>query len=418
MKRVCIIGGGLAGLSCAYAFKRRGIDAIVFEASSSAGGRSLTQRRDGFTIDVGAQFLLGPEVFSNTFGLIRELGLHDDILPVAPHAGQLYKRRVYHHRVGSVSGLLKFKGLNIADKALLARMAYLLARYGPALDFHHPERGVAFDNETVAAFIKRELSQNILNYIGGPLISTLFFYSSEETSKLLYLLLAKYMHDTHMYTIRGGIGRIAARLSEEVQIRAGTRGRNVAWEHEYFVVDGERFSDLVIATSGDAVLQIDGLPQLLSAEDRAFFEECRYQRVLSVFVATDRPVDGHCYAVSIPRVEKMSAATISFHDFMDSSRVPDGRGLLAITGGGPQVSSDLLMEDLRALYPVNPIFTQEYEWKTGMPKFPPGRFRQVTEFLKRERRKGLHFCGDYLMGPFVEGAVSTGLRIANFELRI
>jgi protoporphyrinogen oxidase len=335
-----------------------------------------------------------------------------DTLPISPHAGQLYKRRIYYHRVGSAAGLLKFKGLNLADKALLGRMAYLLAKYGPALDFHHPERGTAFDDETVAAFIKRELSQNILNYIVGPLISTLFFYGAEETSKLLYLLLAKHMYNTQMYTITGGIGRVAARLAGEVQIEGNTSIDAIAPEGDGFRVNGKLFSDVVIGTSGDRALEIPGLAELLSDADRVFFRECRYQRVVSVVVASDRPVDGRCYALSIPRLEKFSAATITFQDFIDPSRVPDGKGLLVVTGGGDGVSSDVLLQDLQTLYCLKPIFQQEYEWRSGMPMFPPGRFRQIAEFVKRERRTGLHFCGDYLMGPFVEGAISTGRQVA------
>ncbi|PYS26846.1 MAG: hypothetical protein DMG11_18370, partial [Acidobacteria bacterium] len=33
-------------------------------------------------------------------------------------------------------------------------------------------------------------------------------------------------------------------------------------------------------------------------------------------------------------------------------------------------------------------------------------------FEKRSRRPGLYFCGDYLMGPFIEGAITSGLNVA------
>ena len=134
--------------------KRRGIESVVFEAAARAGGR-----------DQAATFLLSPDLFQNTFKLLDELGLAGDLLQISPHAGQVYKGKVYHHRVASATGLLTFKGLNIADKVMLPRMAYLLARHGAHLDFHHPEKGLEFDNETVASFVKRELSQNVLIYI-------------------------------------------------------------------------------------------------------------------------------------------------------------------------------------------------------------------------------------------------------------
>jgi len=47
-----------------------------------------------------------------------------------------------------------------------------------------------------------------------------------------------------------------------------------------------------------------------------------------------------------------------------------------------------------------------------MPKFPPGRFREIASFLSRPRTRGIHFCGDYLLGPFLEASVTTGYRVS------
>jgi protoporphyrinogen oxidase len=168
----------------------------------------------------------------------------------------------------------------------------------------------------------------------------------------------------------------------------------------------------VIAVQGDAVLSIGGVPDLLCEQDRRFFQDCRYQRIVSVAVRTDVPVDGGCYAVSIPRVEKMSAATISFIDYIDASRVPEGEGLCVVSGGGPDVTAPQLLSDFGRLYKVQPKSTEISEWKSGMPKFPPGRYRQIAAFKDRSRRPGLIFCGDYLMGPFLEAAVTTGVGAA------
>jgi protoporphyrinogen oxidase len=399
---VAIVGGGLAGLSCAHSLRRRAIESIVFESAGRAGGR-----------DTGAFYLLSPELFRNTFQLIQNAGLSADIIPISPHAGQVYKGRVYRHRVASATGLLSFKGLNIADKALLPRMAYLLARHSSHLDFHEPHRGLEFDNETVASFVKRELSQNILNYVAGPLISTLFYFASDETSAWLYLVLAKHMRNLRMSTVRGGISRIADALSRELQISRDRTIHQVKTDGDEYIVDAERFSDLVIAVPGDDVLRIEGIEALLSDEDRQFFSGCRYQRIVSVQVRTRRPVDGGCYAVSIPRVEKMSAATISFLDYIDPSLVPDGEGLLAVSGGGSNVEAAQLLHDLRSLYTIEPEATELFEWAHGMPKFPPGRYREITRFQQRQRRPGLFFCGDYLLGPLIEGAVTTALRAAD-----
>ena len=397
--RAAIIGGGLAGLTCAHRLRQRGIEAVVFESASRTGGRAL-----------GAPFLLGPDVFRQTFALFEELGLSSELLRIRQTVGQLYRGKVYHHHVASATGLLHFKGLNLFDKALLPKMALFLARHGGAFDFDEPGKGVAYDDESVAEFVKREFSQNILNYVAGPLISSLFFYGSEETSKLLYLLLAKHMHSTGLYTVRGGLEALVKGLTQGSVVRLAAV-QEIARSSAGFVVEKESFSYLVVAAPGDSVLRIRGLAGLLSDEDRQFFEACRYQRAMSVSVETEHPVDGHCYSLSIPRVERLSASTITFYDFIDPSRVSSGAGLLSVIGGG-DVSKEDLMADLHRIYHVKPNSGQVVEWPSAMPKFPPGRFREIEAFRARSRVPGLVFCGDYLIGPFVEAAITTGIRAA------
>ena len=58
MSRTAIIGAGLAGLSCAHALQKRGVDWTIFEASDAVGGRVRTDMVDGFRLDRGFQVYL------------------------------------------------------------------------------------------------------------------------------------------------------------------------------------------------------------------------------------------------------------------------------------------------------------------------------------------------------------------------
>ncbi len=58
MKRIAIVGGGIAGVSAAYELARRQrasapIEFVLFEATSRLGGIVETVRRDGFVIECG-----------------------------------------------------------------------------------------------------------------------------------------------------------------------------------------------------------------------------------------------------------------------------------------------------------------------------------------------------------------------------
>jgi protoporphyrinogen oxidase len=268
---------------------------------------------------------------------------------------------------------------------------------------------VELDNETVAAFVKRELSQNILNYVAGPLISTLFYYGSQETSILLYLNLARHMRNTRLYTVRGGIARIAKEAAQRCGVRLNEPVTRIDGHDSEYLVNGERFSHVVCAIPGNAVLGIPGMPELLADEDRQFLARCAYGRALTVSFATPTPL-GRCYALSIPRVEKLRAATIEFHDFIAPDTFSE-RGRVTIVGG-EDVQADDLLQDFQRIYPGMLGYPEIQEWKAALPKFPPGRYRELSGFLARKRRPGLLFCGDYLLGPFIEGAVTTGRRAA------
>ena len=56
--QVVIIGGGVAGLSCARHLLDQGVSSLILESSEAVGGRIRTDHVDGFSLDRGFQILL------------------------------------------------------------------------------------------------------------------------------------------------------------------------------------------------------------------------------------------------------------------------------------------------------------------------------------------------------------------------
>src|SRR5205085_11817258 len=113
-----------------------------------------------------------------------------------------------------------------------------------------------------------------------------------------------------------------------------------------YLVDGRSFSHLVVAVPGNEVLRIAGMRDILTDMDHEFFANCDYVRTVTVFVETPTLVD-RCYALSIPRVERMRVATIIFHGFTD----PDRTGV-TLVGGGETVTGAELIADFHRIYPT------------------------------------------------------------------
>lgn len=86
--RVVIVGAGLAGLTCAYRLRAKGIRATVYEAASRLGGRCLTRRgffNDNQVVERGGELIdTGHRAIRQ---LARELGLQTDDLLAAEPAG-------------------------------------------------------------------------------------------------------------------------------------------------------------------------------------------------------------------------------------------------------------------------------------------------------------------------------------------
>src|ERR1041385_6927529 len=84
MKRIAIIGGGIAGLSAAFFLEkaRRGgaeLQWTLFEKSGRLGGVIQTERRDGFVIEAGPDSFLSAKQDGSR--LCQELGLGDQLIP-------------------------------------------------------------------------------------------------------------------------------------------------------------------------------------------------------------------------------------------------------------------------------------------------------------------------------------------------
>ncbi|MFC2001026.1 phytoene desaturase family protein [Chloroflexota bacterium] len=73
MKKVNIIGAGIAGLSAGSYLQMNGYDTQIFELHNHAGGVCTSWKRKGFTIDNCIHFLVGSNPSDNLYNLWNEL---------------------------------------------------------------------------------------------------------------------------------------------------------------------------------------------------------------------------------------------------------------------------------------------------------------------------------------------------------
>src|SRR5262249_3613122 len=154
-----IVGGGISGLVCAYTLRKAGIDAHVVEASARAGGVIRSERRDGYLLELGPQSFSGTQALK---ALCGELGIESELVEAPRRAPRYVLMRGALQAVPlSPPALLASSLLGTGTKARLARDMF--GKSEP------PEQ-----DESVASFVRRKFSEELLDRLVGTFVSGLF----------------------------------------------------------------------------------------------------------------------------------------------------------------------------------------------------------------------------------------------------
>jgi oxygen-dependent protoporphyrinogen oxidase len=155
---VIVVGAGIAGLSCARALARRGIETVVIESGSRVGGVIQTERINGFLVERGPNSLLPT---APTFQLLEEIGLLDTLITANRNAA----------RYVVVNGDLRKIPLGALS---LQGMARALAE--PFV------RSKSHEDESVADFFRRRLGREAHDRLAAPFIGGIYAGNAEKLS--------------------------------------------------------------------------------------------------------------------------------------------------------------------------------------------------------------------------------------------
>jgi oxygen-dependent protoporphyrinogen oxidase len=457
MKRIAIVGGGIAGVAAAYELARMARDGaamqvVLFEAATRLGGIIETVREGGFIMECGPDAWVTEKPWARE--LAEELGLGDEVMASNDATRKTYvlidnqlqampdgMRMMVPSDLSALDGSEMFR----AD----AKQAYRdeLTR-AEELRANSPE-----EDESVAQFVRRHFGDEVLEKIGAPLLSGVFggdvaklsvravmapFVAMErEHGSLIAALQARTSSKTApiFTTLRSGMGTLVDRMIATIPeewIRLGSEVGFVSYGDEGWLVGTEKEVDRF-----DAMLMaapVDVARSLLKPVDARAAELMEMESSSAVVVGFGLPdaakfVLPPGFGFLVPPGSGSLLLACTFVDQKFDDRVPQGGRLVRAFFGGAaaerlmrcgndETAAVARLELARILGPLpEPQVTVVRRWPRSLPQYGVGHLERMAELDKRARKlDGLWLLGNGYRGvglpDLVRDARAAARRVA------
>jgi oxygen-dependent protoporphyrinogen oxidase len=427
-KHIAVIGGGMAGTAAAHTLLQRGYAVTIIEKDSRLGGRIYSQAIAGLTSETGAGFLTN--AYSNTLAFLKEAGLSPKL--IERKSGASVVRGGIAHSLANPWTFLGSSWLSLGARLLLVREILRTIPAWRSLDLHDIWKAQRFDTESVAMHLKGKYGQELTDYAIGPAIDSYLYWSPEHTSYPVAMALVKTgsaLGQRHTYILRDGLSQIP---------EAAAKGCKLLLSHTVKTVkrlaDG-RYKITLQSTAGPGSLYVDGvvcattasivpkiIPGLRPAQ-REFFAAVTYSSTAVATYCLERKGPAHTYAIAYPRREGRAVAAMTV--LSDLSPHTDAVKLYASGAFGKQLCSQSVQKIEATLaaavdldvHPAQKVGNWRVQkWPEAIPEFDVGHLKRLHAFMNGKiegQDEYLVFAGDYLGGPFIDGAFTSGIRAAN-----
>lgn len=437
-----VIGGGVSGLACAYALQKAGIEVLLVEASPHVGGVINSVTHDGFLLE------LGPQSFSCTAqlrSLCMELGISDQLLEAPPRAP----------RYVLVKGKLRPVPMNPASFFLSPLISgstkWALVRdiFGKTVP---PEA-----DESVAAFVRRKFSDQLLDRLVGPFVSGVY---AGDPEKLSIRSAFPQLHEAEKAagSIVRGMFRVAKnkkgprerpalntfRNGNETLVRAlaNKLGSTVLAQTSAANIYQQKAGSYHVSLEGDSNESVSARSvifatptsvtgNLLAQLDPSFeslLTSVEYAAVAVVSHGYRKSDVGHTLAgfgFLVPRSAGLRTLGTVWNSSLFPGRAPEGHVLLTTFVGGttdpsatkltPEELSSLVHRETAPLLSIKntPAFCSVTIWPRALPQYNLGYGDRLASLARNLARfPGLFLTGNYLRGPAIGSCVEQALSVA------
>lgn len=466
MKRIAVIGGGIAGLSAAYELERSrqqgaDIDYVLYEGAPRLGGVLTTERVEGCLIEAGPDSFLSEKPWAAD--LCRELGIGGEL--IGSNDGQRKTYILLDNRLVPMPDGLMFLVPTHLMSTMLSPLFSLSTKIRMAREWFYPPHKVTNpthgEDETVAALVERHYGREMVERLADPLLSGVYGGEAAQLSvravlprfadmEAKYGSLGRAMIATQKVaerkktassdssqqpifsSLRDGMQRLVDVLSarlDPVCVRLGLPIREVQRREYGWLVateaGGSSFDAVILAapTTAAATLLRNSTPAL--SQELA---EIRYSSSVTAGLIYDEKVAAALpagFGFLVPRIEgkRMLACTFTHNKF--PHRAPANRCVLRCFLGGSRDDAVLNLSNEEILSIVRcelteilgitaePLAARVYKWRSTMPQYGVGhldRMERIRQLLQETPR--LTLAGNGYRGIGVPDCIRTGREAA------
>lgn len=440
--RVIVVGGGVSGLSLAWALSRNpGFDVTLYEASERIGGKVRTERVEGYLCEWGVNGFLDKE--PKTLEVASKLSVTPIRSSDAARKRFICKNSKLHLLPESPGAFLRSGLMSVPGKLRLAMEPFI------AKGNH--------DDESLADFGRRRLGREAFETLIDPMASGIYAGDPELLSLKSCFKRINEMEQDYGSLIKAMISLMKERKK---QVSAAPKGTLTSFRNgmqeltgalhealEGHVLFSKEVTGLQSTPSGYGLHLADGsvaeadavvlaVPahkayEILYEMDKAvskLIAAVKYPPLSIValgFKASEVGMEVDAFGFLVPSKEKRNVLGTLYDSSIFPARAPEGHVLLRSMVGGARAEGlalatqqeliDMVLAELSDIagLKAEPVFAKTFTHELAIPQYNVGHSKMLESVTMLEKaRKGLYITGNAFVGVSLNDCVASGLRLA------
>ena len=406
-----IIGGGISGLTAAYALRQTGKSVLLIEKNSEVGGCIRTRMANGFTLELGANTLVKTPT---TVRILSELGLLEDAIEPTFYPFQQYVWSTKHNAPRAMPkgpiAFLKTDLFSLADKIRI-----VFGIFEKTAVTNRESVAEAFSKLIGAGPVAVAIAPALRGIFGGDVdklaLTAVFprIADALNSGKSLFTYMKQIAKGRKVFHLRGGNQRIAlglaAQMKETLLLNTEVTAITKASDSFSISASGQQITAKEIFLANNEA----SLRTMLSLIDprTPTLPSLRYAPITVVHCAI--PKSNHllpnAFGILFPKDSPARILGVLFNSQLFPDMAPSDQHLITVCIGGingydcdSATTSELehiVSEDLKNLLSITGgTFLNTYQWKNAIPQFESSFFDLQSAFTDFETaHPGVYIIG-------------------------